>query len=254
MSRDDDLLEPTPLSEDPSIPQGLAQLFRDARVHPGLPSSAIERAIRGAQAAGAKGASGVGSSGGMLAIKIVMVLVLCAGLGVGVFLARAPEPAQEPPVESFEPPAELSAPVIELVEPAPPQEPVATSPDEAPSSLRVRSQPRHRASRPEATSSEPNDREPTEHRASEPPSSEAAMLLRARRILVSDPGAVLEITAEHSSRYPTGDFVEERETLAIEALTRLGRESEARTRARRFEANHPSSPYLDRIRRALGDF
>jgi outer membrane protein assembly factor BamD (BamD/ComL family) len=46
-------------------------------------------------------------------------------------------------------------------------------------------------------------------------------------------------------------LVQEREVIAITALARLGRLSEAQRRAERFRAAYPSSPYVDRVDRVV---
>ncbi len=66
-----------------------------------------------------------------------------------------------------------------------------------------------------------------------------------------DTGAALAAVADHEKRFPSGAFVQERETIAIQALARAGRTAEAKARAERFEKRHPHSPYLALIRKAL---
>jgi hypothetical protein len=48
-----------------------------------------------------------------------------------------------------------------------------------------------------------------------------------------------------------GQFSEEREALAIDALLRLGRRSEAQARARAFLQRYPSSSHRERVGAAL---
>jgi hypothetical protein len=72
-------------------------------------------------------------------------------------------------------------------------------------------------------------------------------LLRARQQLVSDPGAALALTDEHARRFPSGPLTQEREVLAIEALTRLGRTSDARSRLAAFRDRFPQSPHIARL-------
>jgi outer membrane protein assembly factor BamD (BamD/ComL family) len=73
----------------------------------------------------------------------------------------------------------------------------------------------------------------------------------ARLALNSDPARALALTEQHRREYPNGGFSQEREVIAITALARLGRTSEARSRADRFRSAHPTSPYIERVNRAV---
>jgi|GEM_PF-2510656 len=77
-------------------------------------------------------------------------------------------------------------------------------------------------------------------------------LLRAARQAVGDhPNHALALTEEHARRFPIGMLAQERETIAIEALARLGRAAQAQARSRALLAAHPDSPYKGRIDAAL---
>ena len=80
---------------------------------------------------------------------------------------------------------------------------------------------------------------------------EASLLRSARQALARSPERTLSLTDEHLRRYPHGILDQEREALAIEALTALGKDDEARTRARGFQRAYPDSPYRARIEHAL---
>jgi hypothetical protein len=84
-----------------------------------------------------------------------------------------------------------------------------------------------------------------------PPPSETALLRDARLALNGDPARALALTEQHRRDYPNGGFSQEREVIAITALGRLGRTSEAKSRADRFRSAHPTSPYIDRVNRAV---
>ena len=77
--------------------------------------------------------------------------------------------------------------------------------------------------------------------------SELTLLSRAQGLLARDAQAALEVMNEHARAYPRGEFAQEREALAIDALRRLGRRQELQTRARAFLQRYPSSPHRDRI-------
>jgi hypothetical protein len=59
---------------------------------------------------------------------------------------------------------------------------------------------------------------------------EAAMLEEARAVLNRDPRAALAIADRHAATFPAGSLGIERELLAVQALQRLGRVADARTR------------------------
>jgi hypothetical protein len=55
----------------------------------------------------------------------------------------------------------------------------------------------------------------------------------------------------HRQLYPRGTLAQEREVLAIEALSALGRGDAASARAAAFESANPASPYAVRVARAI---
>ncbi len=82
--------------------------------------------------------------------------------------------------------------------------------------------------------------------------AEGTLLLRARRFLGHrDPEAALAAIREHETRFPNGRLASERDAIAIDALRALGRDEEARGRARRLLTRDPTSPYADRARSVL---
>jgi hypothetical protein len=88
-------------------------------------------------------------------------------------------------------------------------------------------------------------------RAATPAPGETSLLRSARHALATAPNRTLALTDEHLLRYPQGMLDQEREALAIEALVKLGRISEARTRAQTFERAYPDSPHRARIQHVL---
>lgn len=83
--------------------------------------------------------------------------------------------------------------------------------------------------------------------------TEGSFLRRTQSTLATDPARALAMTREHSSLYPRGVLLQERDVIAIDALARLGRLAEARTRAAEFRAQYPKSAHLARIQTILGD-
>ena len=81
---------------------------------------------------------------------------------------------------------------------------------------------------------------------------ELTLVQTARTALVrGDASGALEAAETHRQRFPAGRLVEERESVAIQALVRLGRGEEARGRAADFERKYPTSILLPAIGRAL---
>jgi hypothetical protein len=81
--------------------------------------------------------------------------------------------------------------------------------------------------------------------------SEMEHLASLRRAF--DPAWALQLAEEGHATFPRGLFWQERESIAITSLTRLGRTAEARARARAFIEKHPNSPGVEELRRVLGE-
>jgi hypothetical protein len=79
------------------------------------------------------------------------------------------------------------------------------------------------------------------------PTEELALLMHAKRVLPSDPRAALDLTRQHAARFPRGVFREEREVIAIDALSRSGARERALLRATAFRQAFPRSTHLDRL-------
>ncbi|MDF2692425.1 MAG: hypothetical protein K0S65_808, partial [Labilithrix sp.] len=81
---------------------------------------------------------------------------------------------------------------------------------------------------------------------------ELALVQRAQASLATDPQRALATTDEHARAYPKGEFTQERELSAVEALARMGRKEEARGRARALIQRYPRTPYAARLEMAVG--
>jgi hypothetical protein len=92
---------------------------------------------------------------------------------------------------------------------------------------------------------------PTEQQSATPvmeaAETEVALLARAQAALASSPQSALELATAHALRFRGGALVQEREMIAIAALLRLGRRSEAEARAQEFRSAFPTSAYTRRI-------
>jgi len=83
-------------------------------------------------------------------------------------------------------------------------------------------------------------------------STELELVQRAQAAIASDPERALALTSEHARAYPAGVFAHEREVIAVEALSRLGRRDESWTRALTLVRRYPRTPYARRLELALG--
>jgi hypothetical protein len=80
-----------------------------------------------------------------------------------------------------------------------------------------------------------------------------ALVDAARAALGSGEAArALGIVREYQATYPGGTFRPEVAAIKIEALLKLGRESEARASAERFAATYGSGPLAERVARLAG--
>jgi len=73
--------------------------------------------------------------------------------------------------------------------------------------------------------------------------SEATLLEQARRELNTSPSYALQLANQHRTLYPHGVLTQEREVIAIEALRKLHRGSEADQRATGFSKSFPGSAH-----------
>jgi hypothetical protein len=78
--------------------------------------------------------------------------------------------------------------------------------------------------------------------------SEIRGVALARKLVVSDPQAALDVLDQVRRDHPNGYFVEERQALTVLALARVGRESAARQQAGTFLRAYPNGPFSDQVR------
>jgi hypothetical protein len=103
---------------------------------------------------------------------------------------------------------------------------------------------------PRARRAAPRDKPaaPTEAVATPSGVSELALLRDAQDKLERSPQRALALLDQHASEHPSGNFALERESLAIDALRKLGRERAARERAQRFVESFPNAPQARSMR------
>lgn len=237
--------DPVRLKDDPDVDPALRDdLARAAELTPAIDAVAGLARLR----AGIEGAGGGGLGG---AGPWIAGAALIVALGGGAILwALGPSHEGRPPAPA---PVAATAPSEPMVEPAPIA--AAVEPEAAPIELATevpapapspRSTRRARAvaSVPVRSTAEP---EP----AGDPLREEMALLARTREALPSDPTRSLALAEEGQRRFPSGIFAEERDAIAILALSAIGRADEARRRGERFLRAHPSGTFTERVRRAI---
>jgi hypothetical protein len=170
------------------------------------------------------------------------------GAGIGAMTIAGAEVVQRAHADWTAPPEPSSPPHVVLV-PHPTHQVVVPS-ESAPvlPDLATSSQPAAAGRGIAAPTPAPRD---AQDAPVEPLVQEAALLERARGALESDPARSLALTREHARKFPSGQLGLEREIVAIEALKKLGRGAEARTRAGALLRTAPGSYYEERVRNLL---
>jgi hypothetical protein len=224
--------------QDVSSPAEVEQLVRSAESH--LLAAAVP---------------GFRHARGNRATAKVLAGLLVVGVGLGGWYLASRSPSSGPTSTSTE--LSLARPQVPRA-PAPMAEPVpvapaATSDEHALSPWSVKA--------PHVAHSHNLERD-TVHRTSiatqthanpaeQAPTDEFALLRAARQAMGDRPERALALAGEHARLFPAGMLSQEREAIAVEALVKLGRASQAQTRAHIFLAAHPDSPYKSRIEAAL---
>ncbi|MFT3768839.1 MAG: hypothetical protein QM820_25625 [Minicystis sp.] len=172
---------------------------------------------------------------------------LGAGLGVAAVAVAWGVPALLTPAPTVSAPAvTVSAPMpVRAVETATSATPEVPLPASAPSALPA-ARPVTSVVAPAASSGEP-----AAAPAVDPLAAEVELLDRARAALATSPAEALTLTEAHASSFPAGKLGMEREMVAIDALRRLGRTSEARARAEAMLARTQGGLYEPRVRKLL---
>lgn len=252
----------------PPVPPELEGLFAAERARPDEPSTRRERVARrlessvaaiaigaaagtavGAAAAGAKGTAG-GAAASFVRrafahvvrtkTTVAIVAASVAGGGVGGTIGyRAGQHASEVRHVQQAPAPQVPPPVV-----VPSADVRPTLPDAAPSA-------------PPAPASPPVVRPPTSALSQEERDAklaeELALVQMARTALMrGDAAGAFEAAERHRKMFSGGRLAEERESVAIQALAKLGRTDDARTRAAAFERKYPNSVALPIVRAAAG--
>jgi hypothetical protein len=245
-------VEPTRLFEADDAPAPLQDLLRRAQQDVPTPDEAA-RLVRSVEAGmAAPVAAGKPTRSPWLPRERrvpgkLIVAVILAGVGtVGYFVVQrhvsAPATAVAPSPKAPTPVVPAPQPRMEALAPLPAVQEQAETPVKARDAVRTRGKHREAVRHPT----------PPESASTQGASSDEFALLRAaRQAVAAQPGRALRLTEEHAQRFPQGMLAQEREAIAIEALAKLGRATQAQARAQTFLKAHPGSPYRPRIDAAL---
>lgn len=199
-------------------------------------------ATAGATGAGTAAHLGTAAKLGLTAKAAPWIAVaFLAGGGTGAAVHAVATRA--PVVVASAPPSAIPAPRLSHAAVMPAELPplVAEPMVSAPGPTAISSAPRPSASRDPQPSGNDTDL-----------AGERALIERARMALARGQAAsALEALDAHRAQYPRGRLGEEREALAIQALSAAGRSAEARKRADAFVRVHPNSVFLPAIELAV---
>jgi hypothetical protein len=273
------MIPPTRWRDDPSAPQGVREALRVGRPSRPLPSDSRRRsASRVHRLVFVPAAAGL-----IFWIKSAAIASLCvAGTVAVVRLAVEPtrvEVAPEPrsPVTrtprgpmAGRPPSSAQAaatpPAAEIPERPPSVAPTAVAeilaPFDAPpaptplagiESARKQFIRKSKAQGPGSEQVAPSSEALVDPAPSDSLAREAAMLEGARAMLDGNPGGTLAALDRYAASFPSGQLTMEGELLAVDALRRLGRRSEARVRGKALLDRARGSLYEPRIRTMLAE-
>ncbi|HYP90796.1 MAG TPA: hypothetical protein VEQ59_21665 [Polyangiaceae bacterium] len=245
---------PRLLEKSEALPKSLVRALRGAPASPGHEelralagslSSTLGTAITAPAVPHAVSSVVVG------AIKAKSQLVLAAWVMGGVVMGVGLSGAVAGITAAFDNPTPPRSVAAVTVSPAAPQraepERASTLPSPTDSARTAAVEPStapRASSRPHAPGIEPST-------STEPDETELSLLRQAQQAAASDPSRALSLTALHLARFPSGVLAQERDVIAIDALLRLGRSSEARARARAFEQSYPGSAHAQRLHELL---
>jgi hypothetical protein len=194
----------------------------------------------GAETSPLKAAGGKAVATTALKVAIGAAVAAAAG-GLWLYDSRLPSSRQAAPSSTTR---ESPPPVVETETPRAPvsaTRPAADENEPAANDVTKNSAP---FAEPKAASSA--------HRAASDSPSEADLLGQAQAALSGNPERALSLSEQHRRRFPHGLLVQEREVIAIEALARLGRTAEAKTRGERFLRAFPTSAHRSKIESTVG--
>ena len=185
--------------------------------------------------------SGGGGGGGAAAKPMGALTKVAMGLGAAALVGGAALLFYTPPPTPAVVPPPASTPTLIASAPATTAPPASVETAVPPPSVAL----------PIATHAAPSTHASV---ATPPPDPalEVSLLQDAHDALASSPAAALAKCAEQERLFPSSTVAQEREVIAIDALLRLHRDTEARARAAAFSAHFPGSASQRRVDALLG--
>jgi hypothetical protein len=189
------------------------------------PSPELERRMR-------QGLTVVGTAAGVQIavagwIKVAAAGLVAAGLGAGFAVSQRAKPDVAPTVAAPPPP-----PLVAKPAPSPEVAPVEPSP-------------------PKAIATAAPVRPPVP--ASGDMREEIRLLDQARAaVRGGENEQALRLLEKYDRRYPRGQFRQEVQVLRVEALERSGNKKAALALGKKFVAEHPESPHVERVQSVTG--
>ncbi|MEP6860273.1 MAG: hypothetical protein ABJE66_06625 [Deltaproteobacteria bacterium] len=241
-------------SSAPDAPEGMRELLRGAAEDGPTAAELASLKLRMTPQLGAPS-----SAGWPLRVRVLLgaAVVIAVGLGIVGYLASRPEREAVPPIhELVEPVHEVVPPPVHEVAPPPPPPSIVAPTTDLPAAHVPSASPAHVAAvhaqapiaSPDATQAPAASPAPVPA----PEISEVALLEQARAALRGhDPAHALALVDQHARQYADGVLIEEREALAIETLSKLGRHDEASMRWSKFATTYPRSNYRARLQRLM---
>jgi len=206
-------------------------------IGPVLPGTPGAPAGTGTTAGGPGAATAVGASS---AVKLAVVSAVAATVATAAYLLMPSAPGH----------SLTAAPAVSSVVVAPPGAEPATRPASSASAPAEEPAP---PAEPAPAPGAPAVIAPSASAAQERVKpSETELIGSAQSALSSNPARALSLCEQHRLLYPHGVLVQEREVLAIEALSNLGRHAQAVARGDRFLKAFPGSAHRSKIAAIVG--
>ncbi|MGE0787392.1 MAG: hypothetical protein AB7S26_17095 [Sandaracinaceae bacterium] len=253
------MTDPVRWKDDASVPEDVRALLSHGAAPPAFDEDARRAAAVVAASLAATAPTAAAAAGGV-GLKLAIGLLAITAIGGGALFVASEDAPDDPPVhvastERADPsaPRATSRASEPALDEAPPTEaaveedavveaPTVESPPSTPSAARPARAVGQRDVPDTITAAEPD---------ADALAREAALLERARASVADDPSATLALVREHERDFPAGQLTHEREMIAIDALLRAGRRTEAERRADRFLVRYPRGIYRARVARML---
>lgn len=222
------------MSDLPPIDPELAALLDAERSRPPMDVAARERLLGRIEAsvatvAVAGAAAGATAAKGKAWLVALSAFALGGLVGAGAMWMR---PAPEPRTITVEKRVEVPVPVTVVV-----SAPAALPPAPTPTT---------------SLAAPPTPASPSSAKVGSD-AAERALIEKIHSALGrGDPAGAMTAVAEHEKQFPSGSHADEREALAVQALSRQGRKEEARARADRFRKRFPGSFFTTIVDKAVG--